>query len=170
MTAKPIGELLVQVADPALSEDALAEATSRLKDDLNQLESVDSIRSKPQRAPKGGKPVEPILLGALLMKMIASGGALTGIVSVVRSWIKGRANRTVTLQYGKDKLVIKGASSSEQERAVSEWISRHANQESSPLKSKRAAVLAKEQSAKQATSPSKPKKKVSQRKDVRHSS
>jgi hypothetical protein len=170
MVSKRANELLVQVEDLAVSEETLAAVTSELQKDFVQLEGVAGVRPKPKTAPKRAKPVEPNLLGCLLVKLIASGGALTGIVSIARSWIKGSASRIMTLQYGKDKLVIKGASSGEQEKAISEWINHHANQGSASIKSKSATVLAEKRAAKRSKPQGKPKKVVPSKKGVRRSS
>jgi hypothetical protein len=124
MVGKP-KELLLHIAtDPSMDAEEVENLTRRLRDELleHDVGSVEQIRTP--FVPPGAKG-DPATLGTLLVTLAASGGVLTTAINAVQSWLTRQDRRSVTVEVGKDKLVLSSVSSKQQQQLVDDFINQH---------------------------------------------
>jgi hypothetical protein len=103
----------------------LEQASMSLRDELRRLDDVEKAE-----LPEGGPPppgtraLETVALGSILVKLAASGGVFTALVGVFRTWLRRDESRCLTLQIGKDKLIMKGHSSQEEQQMFEAFLKR----------------------------------------------
>lgn len=122
-------ELVLSIGvDEEADQPELAELTAWLRQELLELdvESVESV--KMGESPPGAKGLEAIGIGALVVRLAQSAGMLKAVVDTVQSWLAGHHGRTVKVEIDGDTLEMTGVSSSDQQRLIDAWISRHTNQ------------------------------------------
>ena len=102
----------------------LEQLTYYLKGELAGLDGdVDLVRAG--ETPKKAKAGDPVIWGKLLLALTASGGVLTTLIGVLKSWLTSHERRSVTLEIDGDKLEVTGISSKEQQQLINAWLSRH---------------------------------------------
>lgn len=103
----------------------LERLTLQLNDELMALdvEAVDLART--EKTPDKAKSPTAIDLGTLLLTLAASGGVITTLINVLKSWLNRHERRSITLEIGGDKLEVTGVSSEEQQKLIDAWINRH---------------------------------------------
>lgn len=103
-----------------------AEETARLGQQLRQdilkldVDSVDFVRSG--AAPAGAKG-DPITLGALAITLAP--GLITSLFNLLQSWLTRHEKSSVTIQLGKDKIVVTGNPSKEERQLIETVLARH---------------------------------------------
>ena len=112
-------------SDAELDEEELEELTRQLREELLELdvETVDFVKAG--ELPVGAKAGDPVTWGQLLIALMASGGAITTLITCIQSWLARSDRRSVTLEIDGDKLEVTGISSKEQQELVDRWINRH---------------------------------------------
>jgi len=60
----------------------------------------------------------------ILVSLLASGGVLTGLITLLENRLSRFENRSLTLEIDGDKLTITGVSDETQKKLVQEWIKR----------------------------------------------
>jgi len=103
----------------------LERLTLQLREELMDLdvEAVEPVRT--EKIPDKAKSPGAVDLGTLLLTLAASGGVITTLINVLKSWLNRHERRSITLEIGGDKLEITGVSSEEQQRLVDSWLNRH---------------------------------------------
>jgi hypothetical protein len=96
------------------------ELTAALRRELLELD-VERVERETGEAPLGSKGLE---LGALLITLARSTGALSAVVRTVQAWAS-RGNRRLKLEVDGDTIEISGATSDQQDRLIDAWIARH---------------------------------------------
>lgn len=119
MTQKTIGLLIRPGAGTDADREELDQLARQLRDELNQLNEISAELATGGELPKGAKG-EPLAIGAILVK-IAEAGGITGLITVLGSWLSRDERRTVTLQIGENKLEVTGISGAEQARLI-QWF------------------------------------------------
>jgi hypothetical protein len=119
MTKKTIGLLIRPGAGTDADREELDQLARQLRDELNQLNEISAELATGGELPKGAKG-EPLAIGAILVK-IAEAGGITGLITVLGSWLSRDERRTVTLQIGENKLEVTGISEAEQARLI-QWF------------------------------------------------
>src|SRR5579859_4961636 len=110
--------------EPKIQDEQREERTRALRDELldaHGIEAIDVLRDKD--APVGSKG-DPVLIGALLVKLASSGG-LTIVINTIKAWLLRQESQSVSLEIGGDKLTITGISTTQQQQLIDSWISRH---------------------------------------------
>ena len=100
-------------------EGRVDELTAALRRELLALD-VERVERETSQAPAGSKGLE---LGALLVTLGQTAGALSGLVSGLRAWA-GRGGRHLKLEVDGDSIEISGATSEQQEQLIAAWIAR----------------------------------------------
>lgn len=119
MAQKTIGLLIRLGAGTDADSEELDQLARQLRDELNQLNEVSAELATGGELPKGAKG-EPLAIGAILVK-IAKAGGITGLLTILGSWLSRDERRTVTLQIGENKLEVTGISGAEQARLI-QWF------------------------------------------------
>jgi hypothetical protein len=121
------GALTIQLGTDSGDDEDLAQLTSRLRDELLQLdvESVELVAGGD--APPGSKGVEFLAVGALIVRIAKSSAALAAMGSALKSWLSRGPGRSVTITIDGDELHVCGISAEEQHRLIDTWIARHDN-------------------------------------------
>jgi hypothetical protein len=125
--AEERAEIRIDLGLPSGADAAEIEsATTRLRTELLEL-PVDRVeRPLGGDAPAGARVAEVLALGGLLVTLGRNAGTIASVVRGLQGWLARDRNRTVSLEIDGDKLEVTGISSTEQERLIDAWISRHA--------------------------------------------
>jgi Effector Associated Constant Component 1 len=108
------------------------ELTRLLRRRLLDLD-VGAVEAAPGGEPPAGAKVGDLVeVGTLILTITQSVGAVSAVVTTVRSWLDGHPERTVEVEVGGDKIRITGASSEEQDRIVGAWLERRAEDVTAP--------------------------------------
>ncbi len=119
MTALPT-ELTFSIgAGPAADEQELAELTQHLRDDLLEtgVESIEQLRGA--EAPTGSKG-DAVSLATLAVTLAPT--ALTGLFTMLQSWLTRHERTSITLQKGDQKVTVTGTLSKEQQQVIADWL------------------------------------------------
>jgi hypothetical protein len=120
-----LATLGVQVAvGPDGDAEEVAQATSRLRRELLDLDVDAVLVPGAGEPPSGSRAVDVAALGALVVN-VADSQLLAAVVAAVRSWLAGSSRRSIKLELGDDVLELTGVSSKEQRRLADEWLDRH---------------------------------------------
>ena len=97
----------------------LDELARQLLDELVEWDLLSAELARGGKLPEGVKG-EPIEVGTLLVK-IAEAGGITGLVSILGSWLSRDKRRALTLQIEDNKLEVTGITKEEQARLI-KWF------------------------------------------------
>jgi hypothetical protein len=118
-------ELILHL-DPDHEGDAeeLEKFSRQLREELMDmdLEAVDFISTGETPEKAKGFPIE---WGTLIVALVASGGVITTLINVLKSWLTRQDRRSITLEINGDKLEVSSISSEEQQKLIDLWLSRH---------------------------------------------
>jgi hypothetical protein len=118
----------IELHEEGATSEELDRLTDRLRRELLDLD-VDRVR-KPSsgEAPPGARGIELAAIGALILEFGRSAKTLSTVIAAIQSWLGGHGNRSIKIEMDGDKLEIAGASTEEQQRLITAWIDRHANE------------------------------------------
>lgn len=115
--------LVVSVGDVGADSERLEELSLALRAELLELDVNDVQRLRDGPAPAGARALDVAAVGALLVSLSSSAGALSRVVDVVRSWLRrGSPGQTVELSIGDKTLKLSGASTEQQERLIQQFL------------------------------------------------
>jgi hypothetical protein len=108
--------------DEEFDEEELDALTTGLRRQLLQLdvESVDRAEGPPP--PTGARAADASSVGMLLVTLASTPELLRALVGTVRGWL----SRSVKVKLGDSELEVTGVSSEQQERLITDWVSRNA--------------------------------------------
>ncbi len=120
------GELTVEVESTADTDaEELAQLTTRLRDELLDLD-VDAVYTPSGgEAPDSSKGLDLLAAGELVVQFVLRQDLLQSIIDGVRSWLGRQHARSIKLTLDGDSLELTGVSSAEQDRLVELWVVRH---------------------------------------------
>ena len=112
--------------DEEFDEEELDALTTGLRRQLLQLdvESVDRAEGPPP--PTGARAADASSVGMLLVTLASTPELLRALVGTVRGWLSRSAARSVKVKLGDSELEVTGVSSEQQERLITDWVSRNA--------------------------------------------
>ena len=117
-------DLVLQVLAAAdEDEEELAEVTRRLRVHLLDLD-VDSVLPLVEAIDPDGAKGMGAVIGALLIRFGTPDG-LRSLLAAVAGWAT-RTGHNIEISYGKDILKVSGVTPAQQERIISDFLSRHA--------------------------------------------
>jgi hypothetical protein len=116
--------LRVSVSEPSADGPEIERITHRLRRELLDLEVEDVQPAVAGDAPAGAKGIELLQLGTLLVTLVKSGGMLSQVADLVRSWVTRNDSLQVSLEVGDAKLTVTGASAAERSQLIDAWIAR----------------------------------------------
>lgn len=88
---------------------------------LDQVERVSGGPAPPDARTAGG-----VELGALLVAVGGGGATLPMLIGLAQDWLARRRSGTIRLKIGSDELELTGASDALRQRALDDFLSRHA--------------------------------------------
>ncbi len=97
----------------------LDELARQLVAELSELDEVSVKLARSGKLPKGAKG-EPITIGTILI-VLAQAGVITGLVTILNSWLSRDERRSAMIQVGENKVEVSGISKEEQANLV-EWF------------------------------------------------
>ncbi len=103
-------------------EEYLDLLTRKLLKQISNLEIKEVSLSRTQELPNGamGQPVD---IGAIVTTGI--GPAISGLATVLQSWVSRAENRSITLKFGDSELSVSGISKEEQSTLIEEFLNRY---------------------------------------------
>jgi len=118
-------ELHVVLTDAELDDEAVAESSVLLREELADLD-VDEVEPVAAGdAPAGAKGVELVAIGALVVKLVRSHHVLGQVVEALRDWVARNASQSVRIELDGDVLELTGASAAERKALIDTWVRRH---------------------------------------------
>jgi hypothetical protein len=115
--------LTLQVqAGPDDDDDELLKLTSRLRDELLDLDVADVDPVTEETAPEQAKGLAT--LAGWLVVQFGSISGLRTVVGLIRDWA-ARTNRQVEITVDGEVLKASGISAAQQEKLIDVWLSRH---------------------------------------------
>jgi hypothetical protein len=120
-------QLRLQVSEENADAERLAALTGYLRSELLQLEVENVSAPLDGIPPPGSRAVSVASVGGLLVTLGQSAQSLNAVISVVSAWLRrGRSSsRAVRLELENDRLELSQASTTDQERLIELFISRH---------------------------------------------
>ena len=105
--------------EAAIDHEELSQLSESLREDLIEAgaESVERLRGG---EPPAGSKGDPITLASLLATLAPA--ALTGLITMLQSWLTRHERATITLQRGEEKITVAGTLSQDQRRVISDWL------------------------------------------------
>jgi len=114
-------------ARPGDDTGELDRLTRGLRAELLELD-LDGVELAPAGSlPAGAKSGPGVTVGSLLVTLSDS-AVLVALVGLLKSWISRGSGRSVTVQFGEDKITIERASAEEAAQLIGSWIDRHDRQ------------------------------------------
>lgn len=113
-------EIRIRVAGEVDDTEESAELTSRLRDELLELD-VDDVTRPSAVAPDGAKG-DAVAWAELVVTVSAS---LPPLVQAIRSWRDRQRGATVVIEHAGDRLVLADATPDVQNALVKDWLARH---------------------------------------------
>jgi hypothetical protein len=120
-------ELRLQLSEEGADSERLATLTGYLRADLLQLD-IEDVNALPGGAPPPGSRVFGVAtVGALLIALGQSAEGLRSVVSAISDWLRrgDGSRRMVRLEIDGDALELSQASTSDQERLIELFVTRH---------------------------------------------
>jgi len=118
--------LMVEIdGGPKTDEGELSQLTSQLRRRLLELD-VESVESPLTTAPPGTRSGNSALIGVLLVTVTPA--LLKGTVAVVHDWLARSQARSAKMQLDGDTLELTGISAEDQQRMITSFLDRHANE------------------------------------------
>jgi hypothetical protein len=115
--------LAVNVDEVGADSERLEELSLALRAELLELNVDDVQRLRVGQAPAGTRALDVAAVGALLVSLSSSAGAVSRVVNLVRGWLKrGSPGRTVELPIGDKTLKLSEASTEQQERLIQQFL------------------------------------------------
>jgi hypothetical protein len=112
--------------EPDADERDLQELTVQLRQELEELSSVESVDlARKREVPERTKPVDPIAWGDIILALAASGGVITTLINMLQNWLTRHERVSVSIEIGGDKLQLSGVPSDQQQLLVENWIQAH---------------------------------------------
>jgi hypothetical protein len=129
-----VRQLNLHLAEDGASAERLDTMTGYLRQELLDLD-VDDVRRAPGgTAPPGTRALDIVALGGLVVTLGRTAGGLKDVVAAVRRWLSrgDGVRRTVKLEIDGDLLELSEVSAAEQDRLITLFVSRHAQDEVDP--------------------------------------
>lgn len=102
-------------------------AAQRLLDELHEAEDRFQVLRR-SSAREGAKDAGQVIsAGQIVLAVLASGGALTSVITAIQAWLLRHAGTEIELDLGGDKLRLKGASDHDLQELIRAFAQRHAN-------------------------------------------
>jgi hypothetical protein len=116
--------LAIELSEAGSDPARLDELTTRLREELLDLDVDDVERVSGGEAPDGSRAIELAAIGALLVTMQQSGELVAKVVNTIRAWLKRdpEPTRKVQITLGDRTIELTAASNEQQDRLVAEFI------------------------------------------------
>jgi hypothetical protein len=119
----------VQVGlDADADAEELEQLSTALRREPLELGVEDVDRPPGGRPPPGTRALEVPALGMLLVTLAKTPDVLGAVVGTVRAWLTRGAGRSARVKLGDDEIELTGISSEEQERLITAFVARHAEE------------------------------------------
>jgi hypothetical protein len=120
-------DVRVHLSEDGADAERIDTLTGYLRQELLELDVQDVGRLRAGAPPPGSRGFDVAVVGALLVTLGESAGALSGVIAAVRGWLSrgGGTRRTVRIEIGGDVLELSEATASDQEQLVGLFVSRH---------------------------------------------
>jgi hypothetical protein len=113
-------EIRLHVTGGQSDTEEVAELTSRLRDELLELD-VDDVTMPSVAAPQGAKG-DAFAWAELIVSLP---GSLSVLVGAIRSWRGRQSGATITVEFAGDRLILTDATPEQQNALVEAWLARH---------------------------------------------
>jgi hypothetical protein len=100
--------------------------TRRLRAELAELD-VESVEwGAGERPPTGAKGVDLVTVGAIVIALSSSDGALTSVIATLRDWLNRHAARhRISVTIDGDNIVLEKTTAEQRQQLVEAYVRRH---------------------------------------------
>jgi hypothetical protein len=120
-------KLSVQFSEECDSEEFEAASRDLYRELLEiDLENVEYLAA--QDIPSGAKAGDVVSWGTIILTLIASGGVVTTLLSVLNTWLQGHNNSKILLESQGEKIEISGKLNKKKYEIIKEWLKAHIKQ------------------------------------------
>ena len=113
-------DILIQVGPARAEPEATGERAVRLATELREYGIDVTTATKRVAAGAGSRGDPATVLGALLVA-VASRGAFTELVAILRDWVNRNNTHTITMKAGSDEITITGRQTARDEALIEEF-------------------------------------------------
>jgi hypothetical protein len=120
-------DITIELGETDADAELLEQLTYSLRDELLETD-VDSVEvPSAGDAPEGSRAFDIAAIGALVVSLAGSAGAIEQVLSVVRSWFnKKPAARTMKITVGTNVLELTAATADQQQQLIDAFVERSA--------------------------------------------
>jgi hypothetical protein len=109
----------------AEDEEHRAWLAGQLREELLELDVERVDPAAAAEVPPGARGAAWAGVGAWLVSIVSSSGALADVVETIRAWLRRGEGRSVRLELEGDVLELTGVSSEQQQQLIEAWLERH---------------------------------------------
>jgi hypothetical protein len=103
----------------------LDRASARLRQELLLLDIDDVRRVHEGAPPPGARAVDIVALGALLVNLGPTAGALNSVLHALKDWVGRSSDRKVVIKIDDDQIELSNATAEQQQVLINSFLSRH---------------------------------------------
>jgi hypothetical protein len=96
----------------------------RLRTELLGLDIDGVKRPVGEPPPEGAKGPTADSVGTLLITL-SNSAVVASVVSMLQSWLKRNKGKSITIQFGKDRIDVGNASAEEVSTLIETWMKKH---------------------------------------------
>lgn len=110
---------------PITNSDELESLTITLREELLELDNIICEIPIDKNKPKHSKGGDAFAWGELVLTLLASGGVLTSILTVINSWVNRNKNSKIIIKIQGNEIELEGKIDGEKASALEKWIKRY---------------------------------------------
>jgi hypothetical protein len=118
-------ELTIELGVEGADETELDSLTTRLRQELLQLDVDEVERPSAGPAPEGSRAIELAAAGALVVGLIRDNAVIESLIGTLQGWLARDQSRTIKVTLDGDTIELSGASDEDRRRLIRHWVAAH---------------------------------------------
>jgi hypothetical protein len=118
-------ELTIELGAEGADETELDSLTTRLRQELLQLDVDEVERPSAGPAPEGSRAIELAAAGALVVGLIRDNAVIESLIGTLQGWLARDQSRTIKVTLDGDTIELSGASDEDRRRLIRHWVAAH---------------------------------------------
>jgi hypothetical protein len=118
-------ELTIELGAEGAVETELDSLTTRLRQELLQLDVDEVERPSAGPAPEGSRAIELAAAGALVVGLIRDNAVIESLIGTLQGWLARDQSRTIKVTLDGDTIELSGASDEDRRRLIRHWVAAH---------------------------------------------
>lgn len=118
-------ELTIELNVDGADDAELDSLTTRLRQELLELDVDEVERPSAGPAPDGSRAVELAAAGALVVGLIRDNAVIESLIGTLQGWLSRDQARTIKVTLDGDTIELAGASDEDRRRLIRHWVAAH---------------------------------------------